>query len=127
MRKIAVVRFAGNVLEYEYLMPKTADGTETHAVVKERGGTALKIVRINSVKDTSEQEYTGKLTPLVHAFSMEAYNNEVNALERRAAIQLNLRERLESLSLVAQIKALGIQDTDTQKLIDELEKMDAAD
>lgn len=127
--RIAVINFStdkvNETADYEYLMADSIQGTPTHAVI--RGGpqgTGMKVVRIKEIRDPLNQQYSGELKPIVTAFTLDEYEEILARQKRRAQLEIQLKRKLDKLSLIQQFALLGgAQDKETNDMLAEYAKL----
>jgi hypothetical protein len=123
--RIAVVSFQdGSDHGYEYLLGPNFPEKITHAVVPNRGGASMKVVKVQAVKDLLDKDFTGELIPVIAAFNLDDYEAYKRRLKRKANVEKAILEKLENLGLVAKIKALGLDnDPEISALVDEYKSL----
>lgn len=127
------VKFTGSDQTFEYAVPTAliVPGA-THAVVP-RGahsvapagkGCSMVVTKIMETTQPSEQEYEGELVSVIALFTEEPWREELKRAKRRKQVVETVKRRLADMSILAQVKALGLDDDpEMAELVAELKKL----
>jgi len=125
MRSYVVVRFKKtDTKTYTYV----ADGSVeelakfTHAVVDSPYGgfTVVEIIKFDTL---DESTYNGEYKHVITMFNLDAYNDKLDRLARKAAIEKELRRRVTKRKLEDNFATLLAGDEEAMKLLAEFKKL----
>jgi len=80
----------------------------------------LRIVEILEVKPAREQDYDGRLKPMVAAFMTANYMAEMERVARRAALMKRAEAKVAELSKISALEAIAGNDLEAREILDEL-------
>lgn len=143
--KIVVVEFQSSTKQYEYLfddsmyVPANNDLAifgSSHAVVQENHygdrNTAIsknkldeyKVVKIVGIKEITNQEYAGRLRPIVCLFSIDWFLQQTAKQQRLNVLRQNLEQAAKNVSVITQLEAMGAAiSPETKQMLEEYKKL----
>lgn len=145
--KIVVVEFPNSSKRYEYLCDESMEikseanlaifGSTFAITLAETNEIGIdeitkikahlnefKIVKIIEFKPITDQEYAGKLRPIVGTFSIDWFVEQTARKLRLTNLKLRLEEAAKNVSVITQLESLGEKlSPETKALLEEYKKL----